>query len=327
MSTQKQIVVVKGWEGFADRLQILAHCMQYAMLNNAALWVDWRDEMWGQKDSDFNDYFQIVGIETVTIDEVTQKIKSGATVYPPSWTETDISTPMNKYISMKNSTNKFEDVLANYTKLPYDVIVVKNGLRKYNISHIINNLRIRPDVSAKIQHNLANVLLPFTAVHLRGTDRMNGSVSEIITQTTEKYNSLCEYEKARVYVISDMRLLAEAWINGHPNTLYVNPHNTIFKIEMGVSGKKIGSHMLPKEVYDYYGVSKYNMNIDTITDFIALAMANWYIGNIDTESCFTKMARFVNDTVGHEGIVSWLGDYVPIRGPITIREDDISPII
>ena len=62
MQADQQILVVKGWEGFADRLQALSHCMNYCIKYNAAICIDWRDYMWGQDNEDFSDYFEIVGI-------------------------------------------------------------------------------------------------------------------------------------------------------------------------------------------------------------------------------------------------------------------------
>ena len=57
-----QILLLKGWEGFADRLQVLSHCINYCKVNQAAICVDWRDNMWGQETFDFHDYFEIIGI-------------------------------------------------------------------------------------------------------------------------------------------------------------------------------------------------------------------------------------------------------------------------
>ena len=68
----KQVVVVKGCEGFADRLQSLSHCLQYCLQNNAAICVDWRDDLWGQQTRDFADYFEVVDVSYLTLDDVAQ---------------------------------------------------------------------------------------------------------------------------------------------------------------------------------------------------------------------------------------------------------------
>jgi len=317
LEMSKQILVMKGWEGFADRLQILSHSLQYCIVNDAILCVDWRDEMWGQGDTDFHDYFDILGIETTTIDEVTSRIQSGATYYPPSWTVADLVSPMTKYISMKHTASKTEDMLNDYQKREYDILIIKNGFRKYHITNLLRNIRCTKAVSDAIQTNLANVVLQFTAVHLRGTDRIAEPMETSVDKTIAKFSILPKYQKSRVYVVSDMKTMVDRWIEQHPASIHTNPENCISKIDMGTE-KCSGSHMLPKEVYEFYGVSKREMNIDTLTDFVVLAMADWCVGNMETESCFTKMSRFIYNNSGSGGVCAWLGDsYIPVRASLS----------
>lgn len=315
----KQIVVVKGWEGFADRLQILSHSMNYCILHDAVLCVDWRDEMWGQGDSDFHNYFDILGIETTTIDVVITRLQSGATCFPPSWTIADLSAPMTKYISMKHTAKKTEDMFLEYKKREYDILVVKNGLRTYHITNLVNHLRMIPSVSHAVQANLEHIVSPFTAVHLRGTDRIAEPAETSIDKTIIKFGRLPKYQQSRVYVLSDMKSMVDLWVAQHPTSVHTNPSNCISKIDMGSGSEKCcGSHMLAKEVYEYYGITKYEMNIDTLTDFVVLATADWCVGNMETESCFTKMSRFIYNNAGSDGIRAWLGDsYVPKRAPLS----------
>lgn len=312
----KQILVIKGWEGFADRLQVLSHGLHYCIVNNAILCVDWRDEMWGQGDTDFSDYFELVGVETTSIDVVAKRIVDGATHFPASWTPADVRAPMTKYIRMKHSVGKTEDILPNYTTRDEDIVILQNGLRTYHASELLLHLQFTRDVSATICSRMASVVLPYTAVHLRGTDRMAESMEPILDQTFQRFQRLPKYQTSRVYVVSDMKPMIDVWIARHPTSLHANPANGISKIDMGTTKGK-GTHMLPKEVYEYYGLTKREMNVDTLTDFVVLAMANWCIGNLETESVFTKMARFIYDNAGSEGICAWIGDsYVPRSAPL-----------
>lgn len=319
----RQIVVVKGWEGFADRLQILSHSMQYCIQNNAVLCVDWRDEMWGQGDTDFNDYFDIIGVETTTMNVVINRIQTGATCFPASWTVADLSAPMTKYIHMKHKVHKTEDMFPEYKKREYDILVIKNGLRTYHITNLVNHLRFTQNVADAVQANLARVILPFTAVHLRGTDRIAEPAELSINKTIAKFLRLPKYQQSRVYVLSDMKSLIDLWVAQHPASIHTNPNNSISKIDMGDGAEKsCGSHMLPKEVYEYYGIIKREMNIDTLTDFVVLAMADWCIGNMETESCFTKMARFIYNNTGSDGIVAWMDNsYFPKRASFIYYTD------
>ena len=90
---QQQILVLKGWEGLADRLQSLSHCMNYCIKYNAAICVDWRDYMWGQGTRDFSDYFKIVGIPVVSLETVLKRMEEGAIVNPPAYTLSNIREP------------------------------------------------------------------------------------------------------------------------------------------------------------------------------------------------------------------------------------------
>jgi hypothetical protein len=37
------VLLMKAMEGFADRFQVLAHCIRYCKKHNTALCVDWSD--------------------------------------------------------------------------------------------------------------------------------------------------------------------------------------------------------------------------------------------------------------------------------------------
>jgi hypothetical protein len=148
---------------------------------------------------------------------------------------------------------------------------------------------------------------------------MTETIETSIDKTMTKFSILPKYQKSRVYIVSDMKTMVDRWIAQHPTSIHTNPENCISKIDMGTE-KCSGSHMLPKEVYEFYGVSKREMNIDTLTDFVVLAMADWCVGNMETESCFTKMSRFIYNNSGSEGVCAWLGEsFVPFRAPLSQR--------
>ena len=93
-----QIVVMKGWQGFADRLQLLSHLLAYCKKNNATICVDWRDKIWGQEKEDLADYFDIMDIPTISIQEVVEKAKAGASVFPSTWTIEMLEKPFMKLV-------------------------------------------------------------------------------------------------------------------------------------------------------------------------------------------------------------------------------------
>ena len=82
---ERQVLVVKGHEGFADRLQVLSHAIQYCLKNGSEICVDWRDSHWGQGETDFDDYFEIIDVPLISLEEVVRRAKRGAKFYPPAW--------------------------------------------------------------------------------------------------------------------------------------------------------------------------------------------------------------------------------------------------
>ena len=306
---KRQIIVIKGWEGFADRLQVLSHCLHYCLKNNADICIDWRDSMWGQEILDFSDYFEIVGINVVNIDNVIKRINEGASIIPSVFTIEDILCSPNPTIHF----NAYTYIIDNqYNKIKEDIIIVNcKGLRTWHIDNILNNIRFKQDVANKIINRISNLKIPFTAVHLRGTDRLNNTtLLESINPAIEKYEKMHGYMKKNVYVFSDMKEMLELWKNYCPDTniLYTNYEMHKIPKEVSMSENK-GTHQLDSVILDYYSVSKHEMNLDTLTDFIALCFSHWIIGN-NNESVFTNMCKFIS-SYGKKGISKWLHGYIP----------------
>jgi hypothetical protein len=154
----------------------------------------------------------------------------------------------------------------------------------------VSNLRLKRDIADIIIGRLQNLQLPFTAVHLRGTDRLKES--EFIASAIQKYNELPEYAKLRTYVFSDMAEMIQAWKEEYQSTkvLFVTRFQFAF-------------------ILNYYNVEKHSINIDTLTDFIVLCFAKWTVGNNDS-SVFTKMGKFISKA-GPHGISKWLHGFKP----------------
>ena len=70
--------------------------------------------------------------------------------------------------------------------------------------------------------------------------------------------------------------------------------------------------MLSAEALEFYSISKRDLNINTITDFLILAFSNNHVGNKD--SVFTSMAVFLRQA-GDIGLRLWLG-WAPPRVPL-----------
>ena len=300
----QQIVVMKGWEGFADRLQVLSHCLHYCIVHKAAICVDWRDEMWGQENLDFSDYFEIIGIPVVTLSDVIQRVKQGASVYPTAW---DLETIEN----VPNETTHFDQYKLtfnnDYKRINSEIII--NNTKAYRVWHLdnlISNIRLKKSIADVISSRLKNLERPYTVIHLRGTDRLsNLSLEDSIKPAVDKINLQSAHILKRLYVISDMDSMINLWKTKFPQTEKVYNDSEIDKLPDETNG----THQLSKEVLQFYNIKKHNMNIDTITDFLIICFASWSFGN-SKESTYTSLGKFMNQG-GAIGISKWLHGFYP----------------
>jgi hypothetical protein len=68
--------------------------------------------------------------------------------------------------------------------------------------------------------------------------------------------------------------------------------------------------MLDPEELDFYKISKHELNLNTITDFLVISFANIASGNKD--SLFLKMGKFLR-AGGIHGVSKWLRGFIPPR--------------
>lgn len=297
-----QVVVVKGWEGFADRLEVLSHCIHYCQKHSASICVDWRDYMWGQDDKDFSDYFEIVGIPVLQISEVVDLMKKGAKVSPPAWTPAYMEAVPNQVTGFQEFRTQIN---LDYRKVDADIVVNNcRGDRTWHIENLTQNIRMKPAVIEYMKNALKDVGFPYTVAHLRGTDRLSTDLDDYLDDIKEKFDALPKHAKSRVYMISDMSELRNKWLEQVPNTQILEYDPCIFKLECG----KQATHMIIKEVLEFYGVTKHELNLNTLRDFLLLSFSSWGVGN--TTSKFTNLAGKFRHW-GPTTISMWLGGYMP----------------
>jgi hypothetical protein len=306
MQADQQIFVVKGWEGFADRLQALSHCMNYCLKYKTAICIDWRDYMWGQGTEDFSDYFEIVGIPVVPLSTVLSRLEAGATVNPPAYTYDLLRDPPSQVIHFPEFQSKIDN---SCPKQEGDIVVHNSkGIRMWHLNNLIQNIRVAESARPFIIQQLSGLQMPYTSIHLRGTDRKTETT---IANVNEGYSILPPHAKVRTYIITDMSILAEEWIQKYPESRYVNENAPVLKIAPG----KQGTHMLASEVLEFYGITKRDLNLNTIADFLVIAFASWGVGH--GESTFTKLATFLRQG-GSIGVGKWL-DWSPPRAPLNAQ--------
>jgi len=308
MSTQpkNQVVVMRGWEGFADRLQILSHCLHYCKIHNASICVDWRDKLWGQGTSDFKDYFEVVDIPVLSLEDVLFKIQNGAKISPSSWTKEKIELPPNE----SDHFPVFKTELTGTKLIEADVVVHNcTGLRTFHLDNLLCNIRLTKSVADIIVDRLKNLTSPYTVVHLRGTDRLKTTNDLGLQATIDEFALKPQHVKERSYVLSDMESMIHEWLKVYSSERLYTSYG-IHKFPAGTQG----THFFSAEVLDFYNIKKRDINIDTIMDFIIICFADWIVGN-SSESCFTRMGKHLNQG-GPYGISKWLHGFMPKKAPL-----------
>ena len=296
----QQIVVMKSGVGFVDRLQALSHIIEYCIINKAVLCVDWRDYSWGQGQWDFHDFFEILGIYTIPLDIVTRIVN--AKIVPVCWTNELIKKPLQKHINTVEYSGPI--MQEGYKKIEGDIIVTNcKGYRYYHTRNILTNIRFKKNISDLIQQRLLNYYLPATVVHLRGTDRFTPDVIDILVK---EYNLLDEESKKHVYHISDSVELMNEWTKKVPYSQLCNSNCSILRI---TDTSKKATHLMNSSELDSFGIRKYELIIDSLADFVALAFATSAVGQ--TKSVFFEVARKLAKYGGPDAIAAWLNGYKP----------------
>ena len=300
------MIVTKSLNGFADRLQILSDAMEYCLRNKATMCVDWRDFAWGQGEKDFHDYFEIHGIDTITMDDLVANIDDSVSIYPETWTKESLRKPLNKFIHM---TQTYAPLDKEYTPFQQNVVVIKDSFRIYHIKNLTINLSLKKEIQEEIIQRLKTIESPYTCVYFRGTDRLQqDEKTEFLQIALDRYNALLPHQKERCFAISDMKEWIDEWKKLVPTTQLAQPDNIIFKLPRNLTQ---GTHLLDKDVLEYYEVNKHELNLSTLVDFFILTFADAKIGNKEKMSLFHGMAAFFYDNTGKEGIANWLGGYMP----------------
>ena len=258
---QMKFMVVKGWQGFGDRLESLKMAVFYAIEYKLQIYVDWTDSIWSHGNESFYTYFSLVNIPVLaSLDD----IPADATVYPPYWKgrlKEVVTTETEAEIKEKADTGIL------FEKFDADVIVLANiGMRKqYKDSRFFANVfrvvdsRIKENV---IQRQLKYSLSKKWGIHLRGTDRTPNlkfkqfRMKQFVTRLF-MYGVL---NGASMVVLSDDPEYIQLW-----NSRF---HDIPVLTELGTLGGSQGVHTLDKEKLP---VTKDRMNVDMLTDFFTLA--------------------------------------------------------
>jgi len=274
--TRKQMLLVKSWLGFGDRLQSLKMCVKYAQDTNRKIYVDWSDPVWSHGSESFYDYFKL---EMPTFDP--KDIPENATIFPPAWKDR-----IHEKVSLELIKNSELSVSGGYLKDKYseDVVVYLCVSYRYvyNDSTFFGNVFriIHPTILEKVRQRDARYKLGNKiGIHLRGTDR---------TTRVDK-----QYRMAGM----NIRLVAAGMLNGQEFVavsddpefiiLWKNRYKFPVLTEVGSLGGTQGVH---NQSAESIGVSKDSLNIDLLVDFCSLALCKGVISTAK-DSRFAQEAQ------------------------------------
>jgi hypothetical protein len=304
ITEKKQILVVKGIEGFCDRLAVLAYCIRYCIVNDALLCVDWRDNMWGQRTLDFDSYFDLINVNTISIEDAVKTIDENTTYFPTVWNKREVEQVPTDTSSFEKYKLGFD---KEYTKINADIVVHNGcGNREWHYENILCNIRFKKHISDAIIERIKHIRGPYTVIHLRGSDRMKkmATVEETIADAVSEYEALMPYQKRRVFVISDMKDMIAEWKKLFPESMVPLDNYAVHKIE----NTREGTHKLDKYALEYFNITKHDLIMDTLADFIIICFSNQIISSCKP-SYFYTMGKNIKNYSG--GISRWLDYYSP----------------
>lgn len=282
-------LVSKGWEGFADRLQCLSQCVDLALKYNRVLCVDWSDRIWTHDHRGFYDYFTFVDLPHVTS---VQNIPARLDVFPRFWRGgPGLQTDEWLYKVKDDVACDFEHGIRP------EPIWVHSGIghRTYDFVRLPKHLRLTRQAVEEIQPLIERSPDDAPVVHLRGTDR--GGDRDKLKELLSK--------APKAAVISDDQTLVDEWMSASPDSVLLT--------DTTVTGDQAG-HKMDHAALTSQGLSKHQMNIRLIADFIILARAP-EAHAINEESLFFSMARLFGACNG----VAQLFESYPETNPV--KED------
>jgi len=328
-----RFAVLKGVQGFGDRLQCLLQAIRYALNTERILVVDWRDTDWTHDPGSFgfDDYFSLPGVRRFGLQEFLLYLEhhgSSLSVEPASWRHklADWRYQNWVYSTIFNHPKHDDDEALNQTiarivayerpDLDADVVVLPGVYRRHCAYRDVGLLRLTPWAEARLQALLASQpqlhRFGYDAVHLRGGSKpwAGGHVPlKDLADQIEKtwpdrdqyfermhtaYTNITEKHGERpLLLVSDSQLLVDHWQESYGPCINLPTFNHIIE--------ESGTHKIHAHTLKTHQISKQDLNLELIRDFTLLCNARTITW--DGISLFSKAAVACRQT----GVsLSWL---------------------
>lgn len=302
-----KFVVLKSVAGWGDRLQCLLQTIGYARKTGRSLVVDWRDSDWTHDPNEpIEKWFSFAGVKTAPLSEFLMMDKENLAVFPEVWRPVLESPEYQKWIYKPAFYDAVDhDHIQAITRGKPDHgedVVVCPGVGKRTFGYSDCSAIIpAPWLKERIVRFAEESGLKgrgYDVIHLRGGSKSWAggvvplrSLDEKIRKawpTKESYLDDMETKyKARlgsdepkeVIILTDNGQLGRDWLARFSHGRILPTFNEHLR--------ESGLHKLTKEQLEPLGVSKEDLNYETLRDFCVMLNARHVVG--DGMSVFSKM--------------------------------------
>lgn len=299
-------IVLKGFEGFGDRLQSLLYCIKYAKHTQRILAIDWTDYMWCENDNEnFEHYLKLEDVNYIEYHKfaiIYEKYNSkmNFSIFPSIWKNKVLKRPDN-YMYEKNYTflKTFNDIIINKENDYNEDIVIFASVqtRIYNCKLFYKHIRLQTNVVEYIHNhpfykNIIQNQKSYISIHLRGGDRMIENMEHSFSNYSYNYNdyikSIIEKLSQRSTKIKDLLIVSDSntLLEKCHEKLSLNKNYTIHTTNNFKINETNGLHKIRLD-----NISKEQINIQMIADFYFISRAKVVLN--DTISNFSNMAKLV----------------------------------
>ena len=328
-----KFAVLKGREGFGDRLQCLLQAIKYAIATGRVLVVDWRDSDWSHdKRFNFEYYFKFIGMTNFPYEAFERYVEDyldKLTVTPSAWKPHLRDDNYERFIYSRvfqmDNTNQRVWKIANWELDDFEediVVLPVKGVRTWSYQDF-GRVVVQPWVEERIRgysgvHGLKSGA--YGVIHLRAGSKTWAGGSEegnnaLIKTIRAKFPSLEAYletvykdllskqkraQKEGSDIKSDGQLdliiLSDStWIAEEWAGRY-GVGRTLDRVDIGEFKNLSGSHKVSPERLTEIGSSKTELNYETLLDFYLMLNAS-YVAR-DGISLFSQMGDKIRSTKG-----------------------------
>lgn len=276
--SRPKYLLVKGWCGFADRLQCMSAALSYAKKHNRIMCVDWTDTIWKGDTPNMNfDTFFDLTVPTIPLDELLAKQKE-LSIFPPVWKD-----QLEKRPDLYMYEKPYQiDLDADPTHEEDILVYTSTELRTYNKDNICECIRVKEPYRSNIIKNIESYQKYNTVVHLRGSDRVKPDQYEEYIKTNFE-QAMKHKTNETVLIVSDTESLFKYFQEKYPNSVVRTP-----------SSSYTTSSDPTKTLHQDASIDKYDFNTQTLIDFFIIMYANECIH--DEKSLFSNVSRFIRSS-------------------------------